>query len=47
MSHSINKTAYHTLSATEFNRRIEDGLRRAPEERSKALKDIWAWFTHA
>lgn len=31
----------------DFNRRMDEGLRRAPEERAKALKDFWSWFTRA
>ena len=31
----------------EFNRRMEEGLKRAPEERAIALKDFWSWFTKA
>ncbi len=29
----------------DFNRRMEEGLRRAPQERAKALKDFWGWLT--
>lgn len=29
----------------EFNRRMEEGLKRAPEERAIALKEIWGWFS--
>ena len=36
---------YTIYSPTEFNRRIEEGLKRAPEERAKALKEIWSWIT--
>ncbi len=31
----------------DFNRKMEEGLRRAPEERAKALKDFWNWFTRS
>ncbi|MGI9350479.1 MAG: hypothetical protein ACR2O3_02850 [Rhizobiaceae bacterium] len=37
--------AYPTYSPTEFNRRIEEGVKRAPEERAKALKEFWGWIT--
>lgn len=30
---------------SDFNRRMEEGLKRAPEERAIALKDFWTWFT--
>lgn len=29
----------------EFNRRMAEGLKRAPEERAQALKDFWGWIT--
>lgn len=29
----------------DFNRRMEEGLKRAPEERAIALKEFWGWFT--
>ena len=38
---------YQALSASEFNRQIECGIRRAPAERAKALRDIWSWFARA
>lgn len=44
MRQQIYHNQYATLSPSEFNRRIEDGLRRAPEERSKALREILSWF---
>ncbi len=34
-------------NTTEFNRRMAEGLKRAPEERAIALKDFWSWFTKA
>jgi hypothetical protein len=32
---------------SNFHRQMEEGLRRAPEERTKALKDFWSWFTRS
>jgi hypothetical protein len=29
----------------DFTRRMEEGLKRAPEERAIALKEFWGWFT--
>ena len=29
----------------DFNARIEEGIRRAPEERAKAIREFWNWFT--
>lgn len=29
----------------DFNRRMDEGLKRAPEERAQALKEFWGWFT--
>lgn len=31
----------------DFNRRMDEGLKRAPEERALALKEFWSWFTRA
>ena len=31
----------------DFNRRMEEGLKRAPEERARALKEFWGWFTRS
>ena len=32
------------IRSAEFNARIEEGLRRAPEERAQAVKDFWNWI---
>ncbi|MDJ0612605.1 MAG: hypothetical protein QNJ29_02950 [Rhizobiaceae bacterium] len=44
---SIRNTqgAYKILSPSEFSREIEAGMRRAPEERAKAVKAFWGWLT--
>lgn len=31
----------------DFDRRMNEGLKRAPEERAQAVKDFWSWFTKA
>lgn len=31
----------------DFNRRMEEGLRRAPEERAKAIREFWGWITRS
>lgn len=31
--------------SSDFNRRMEEGLRRAPEERAKAIREFWGWMT--
>ena len=31
--------------SADFTRQMEEGLKRAPQERAKALKDFWIWFT--
>ena len=36
---------YQITSASEFNRRINEGLRRAPYERAKAIREMWGWIT--
>lgn len=36
--------AYNTA---EFNLAIEQGLKRAPFERAKAVKDFFRWFSKA
>jgi len=36
-----------TLGVSVFNRRIEEGLRRAPIERAKAIKEFWGWVRSA
>ncbi|MEM9330264.1 MAG: hypothetical protein AAGA53_02995 [Pseudomonadota bacterium] len=36
-----------TLGTAEFNRRVEEGLKRAPEERAKAIKEFWCWIRSA
>ncbi|MEM7214610.1 MAG: hypothetical protein AAF423_03630 [Pseudomonadota bacterium] len=41
----IKHSAYTPFSTGELNRRIEEGLKRAPQERAKALKEIWGWIT--
>lgn len=30
---------------SDFTRRKDEGLKRAPEERAIALKEFWGWFT--
>lgn len=39
-------TNIHSLGirSAEFNARIEEGLRRAPAERAKAVRDFWSWI---
>ena len=34
-------------NAADFNRRMEEGLKRAPEERAQALKEFWSWFNRS
>ena len=36
-----------STSFTDYNKRIEAGLRRAPEARAEALRDFWTWMTGA
>lgn len=36
---------YNTYSTTEFNRKITEGIRRAPYERAKAIREFWALIT--
>lgn len=33
---------YHRTS--DFNRRMEEGMRRAPEERARAVREFWNWM---
>jgi len=40
----IERNFPHYGSA-DFYRRMEEGLKRAPEERALALKEFWNWFT--
>ena len=39
-----NSFGYTPYGTAEFNRRIEEGIRRAPMERAKALKEFWGWI---
>ena len=41
------ETQFHTFSSADFNRRIEEGMRRAPQERAKAIKEFWGWLTRS
>ena len=34
-----------STSFTDYNNRIEEGLRRAPEARAQALREFWTWMT--
>jgi hypothetical protein len=44
MTYQTISSDYRIISATEFNRRIEEGIRRAPFERAKALKAFFSLF---
>ena len=37
-------TFYRPYPPAEFNRRVEEGIRRAPEERAKALREFFSWL---
>ncbi|MBO6813605.1 MAG: hypothetical protein JJ891_02010 [Rhizobiaceae bacterium] len=48
MIHS--RTAYRapagdfpSRNSIDFDRRVREGLRNAPEERAKAIKEFWQW----
>lgn len=43
-NHFIARNFPHYGTA-DFDRRMNEGLKRAPEERAKAVKDFWSWFT--
>ena len=36
---------YHSLNSSELNRRIDEGIRRAPEERAIAMREFFSWIT--
>lgn len=38
---------FPTLGTTEFNLAIEQGLKRAPQERAKAVKEFFNWIRGA
>jgi len=42
----IERNFPHYASA-DFHRKMEEGLKRAPQERTLALKEFWSWFTKA
>ncbi|MEO0327811.1 MAG: hypothetical protein AAF217_04360 [Pseudomonadota bacterium] len=35
---------FSTFGTAEFNRRVEEGMKQAPIERAKALKEFWGWI---
>lgn len=41
-SEAMDFTPYGTR---EFNLRVDEGLRRAPQERAKAIKEFWSYLT--
>ncbi len=36
---------FPTITGSELDRKIQQGLRRAPMERAKALREFWSWIT--
>ncbi len=36
-----------SVGVANFNRRIEEGLQRAPIERAKAIREFWGWIRSA
>ncbi len=40
---TTHTNTYHRTP--DFNRRMEEGLRRAPEERARAIREFWGWMT--
>ena len=49
MKYSPSSQSHHTSQAmgirsADFNSRLEEGLRRAPLERAKAVKEFWNWI---
>lgn len=36
---------YKPMRPSDFSREIESGMRRAPEERAKAVREFWTWLT--
>ena len=42
--HKANIDLYMPTDASTYNRRIQEGLRRAPIERARAIKALWGWF---
>jgi len=45
MSTRNTQNASYCPNTLDFNRKIEEGIKRAPAERAKAMKDFWNWFT--
>ncbi|MEM9280077.1 MAG: hypothetical protein AAGA76_16045 [Pseudomonadota bacterium] len=45
MSTPKTYSAYQTMSPSDFYREVELGMRRAPEERARAVKEFWNWLT--
>ncbi|MEM7291310.1 MAG: hypothetical protein AAF412_13225 [Pseudomonadota bacterium] len=36
---------YTIMSPSEFSREINLGMKRAPEERAKAIREFWGWLS--
>ena len=43
----VHSDFHAPLGVASFNRRIEEGLKRAPVERAKAIREFWSWIRSA
>jgi len=48
MRHKNPKNAgFNNYKTANFNARVEEGIRRAPEERAIAVREFWNWLTRS